>query len=130
MNAMAEHSVRGQHSTFLISVGVIARAHIKMVDLLKLFAVLRQMRLQVSFEPGREFRRAAHHFFRTSNGKSRTERVLEPALLSPMPFSAKAFALEQRNGEHFFGLELTVGAKIHHHFPENRANAAFLRCLE
>src|SRR5438270_2103590 len=113
MNAMAEHSVRGQHSTFLINVGVIARAHIKMVDLLELFPVLRQMRLQVSFEPGRELRRAAHHFFRTGNCETRTERVIKSSLLGAMPFPAKAFALEQRNGEHLFGLELTVRAKVH-----------------
>src|SRR5205807_10120732 len=122
--------MRGQHSAFFVDVSVIARAHIKMVDLLELFPVLRQMRLQVSFEPGRELRRAAHHFFRTGNGETWTERVLEPSLVGAMPFPAKAFALEQRNGEHLFGLELTVRAKVHHHFPENRANAAFLRGLE
>src|SRR2546421_8459858 len=88
------------------------------------------MRLEVSVEPGRELRRAAHHFFRTGNGETWTERVLEPSLVGAMPFPAKAFALEQRNGEHLFGLELTVRAKVHHHFPENRANAAFLRGLE
>src|SRR5438105_6756463 len=95
MNAMPEHRMGGQHSAFLVDVSVIARAHIKMVDLLELFAVLRQMRLQISFEPGRELGRAAHHFFRTSNCETRTEGVLESSLLSTVPFSAKALAFQE-----------------------------------
>ena len=95
MNAMAEHRTRGQHSAFLVDVGVIARAHVKVMDLLELFAVLGQVRLQICLQPGRELGRAAHHFFRTRDREARTERVLEPAFFGAMPFPAKAFAFQK-----------------------------------
>src|SRR5258708_35478389 len=97
MNAMPEYRVRGQHAAFLIAVGVIARAHVKMMNFFQFFAVLGEVRLQISFEPGGKLRRAAHHFFRTSDGKARAERIFEPAFFSPMPLSAKSLALQQRN---------------------------------
>ena len=94
MNAMAEHRVRSQHSTFLVNVSVIARAHVEMMDFLELFAVLGQVRLQICFQSGRELGRAAHHLLRTSDREAGTERIFEPALFGAMPFPAKAFAFE------------------------------------
>ena len=94
---MADHGVRCEYSAFFIDVGVVARAHIKVVHFLQLLAVFRQVSLQIGFEPRGQLGGATHHFFRTGNGETGTERVLEPAFLGPMPFSTKALALEQRN---------------------------------
>src|ERR1700731_3434445 len=95
MNAMAEHGVRGEKSTFFVDIGVIPRAYVKVMHLFELFAVFGQVCLQIGFEPRSKLGRAAHHFFRASDGETRTEGVIEPALFGSMPFTTKALALHQ-----------------------------------
>src|SRR5581483_1743066 len=101
MNAMTEHRLRREQSTLLIDMGVIARAHEKMMHLLDLLLVLGEMRLQISVESRRHFRRPAHEFFGTSNGESRTERIFQATVFGAVLFAAKPFAFEQRNGDLF-----------------------------
>src|SRR5260370_198343 len=98
MNAMAKHGVRREHSAFFVNMRVVARAHVKMMHLFQLFAVLGQVGLQIGLQPGSEFGGAAHHFFRASDRKAPTESVLEPSVFGAMPFAAKPLALEERNG--------------------------------
>src|SRR5262249_5547239 len=130
VSAMTKHGVRGEYSTLFVNVSVIARAHVKMTNFLDLFAVLREVRLEISLKSRRKLSRTAHQLFRTSNGKTRAERVLEPAILGAMPFSAKALAFQERDRKDFFRLQLAVRAKVHHHFTEDRANAAVASSFE
>src|SRR5260370_38800589 len=97
MNAMAKHGVRREHSAFVGNMRVVAGAHVKMMHLLQLFAVLGQMGLQIGLQPGSEFGSAAHHCFRASDRKARAESVLEPSVFGAMAFAAKPLTLEQRN---------------------------------
>src|SRR5262245_31225072 len=130
VNAVAEHGMRGEYSAFLINVGVIARVHIKMMNLLELLAVFGEMSLEISVEPRCKFGRATHHFFRTSNGETRAERIFESAIFGTVPFSAKTFAFKQRNGEDFLRLKLSIRADVHHHLAKNCSDAAVPRGFE
>src|SRR5207249_8661599 len=103
MNAMADHGARREHSAFFIDVGVVARAHIKVVHFLQLLAVFRQVCLQIGFEPRGQLRGSTHHFFRTGNGETGTERVLKPAFLGPMPFPTRRSLSRSEIESTFFG---------------------------
>ena len=95
MNAVTKHCARREHSTFFIHMRVVACAHVKMMHLFQFLAIFGQMCLQICFESCRELGGATHHFFRTSDSETRAESVLEPTFFGPMPFTAKAFALQE-----------------------------------
>src|SRR5438309_4519618 len=132
MDAMPEHGFRRQQSALLINMSIIARAdtHIKVMNFFNLLAIFREMSLQVSIEPGGQFRRAAHQFFRTGNRKAWTESIFESAFFGPVPFATKPFALQQRNREYFFRLELAIRPEVHHRFAQDNAQSALLGGFE
>ena len=132
MDAMPEHGFRRQQSALLINMSVIARAHthIKVMNFFDLLAIFREMSLQVGIETGGQFRGAAHQFFRTGNRKAWTESIFESAFFGPVPFATKPFALQQRNREHLFRLELAIRAEIHHRLAQDNAQSALLGGFE
>src|ERR1700730_5736424 len=95
MNAMSKHGARSQKTALFVDVGVIARTHVEMMHPFELFAVFGQMSLQISLKSRRQFRRAAHHFFRTSNRETRTESVFEQTVFGAVPFPAEPFAFHK-----------------------------------
>src|SRR6266404_6664455 len=127
---MAEDGARRQQSAFLIDMSVIARAHVQMVDFFELFTVLSQMGLEIRLETRREFRCTAHYFVRAGHREARAERVLEQSVFRAMPLAAKPLTFQERNRKDLLWLNLSVGAQVHHHFPENRPDAASARGFE
>src|SRR6267143_1340173 len=129
---MREQGFCGQQSALLINMSVIARAntHIKVMNFFDFLAIFREMSLQVSIETAGQFCRAAHQFFRTGNRKAWTESIFEPAFFSPVPFATKPFALQQRNREHFFRLELAIRPEVHHRLAQDNAQSALLGGFE
>src|ERR1700732_1839592 len=132
MDAMPEHGFRRQQSALLINVSIIERAHthIKVMNFFDLLAIFREMSLQVSIETGGQFRGAAHQFLRTGNRKAWTEGIFESAFFSPVPFATKPFALQQRDREHFFRLQLAIRAEVHHRLTQDNPQSALLGGFE
>ena len=67
VEAMAKHGLRSQQSTLLIDIRVIARRHMKVTHLFDLFAVLREMGLEIRIEPLRQLGGAPHQFLRAGD---------------------------------------------------------------